>query len=91
MSETTSGDRGWRDLPQEGRKVSPMLIGAIVIAIVLLVFIFQNTDDTEITWLFFDANTALWLVILVSAVAGYLIGQLVEMSIRRRRRLRDRN
>lgn len=68
-----------------------MLIGAIVIAIVLLVFIFQNTDDTEITWLFFDANTALWLVILVSAVAGYLIGQLVEMSIRRRRRLRDRN
>lgn len=89
MSET-SGDKGWRDLPQEGRKISPMLIVAIVIAVLLVVFIFQNTDDTNVTWLFFDASTNLWLVILVSAIAGYLIGQLVEMGIRRRRRTRDR-
>lgn len=67
-----------------------MLIVAGVIAILLIVFIFQNTDDTNVTWLFFDASTNLWLVILVSAIAGYLIGQLVEMGIRRRRRTRDR-
>ena len=90
MTEPPSGGQGWRELPKEGRSISPMLIVALVIAVVLVIFIVQNSEDADVTWLFFDARTKLWLVILVSAVAGYLIGQLVEMGIRRRRRSRER-
>jgi uncharacterized integral membrane protein len=87
VAESTENDKGWRELPSE-RKVSPALIVAGLIAILLLVFIIQNADDVNVTWIVGDSSTPLWVVILVSAVAGYLIGQLIEFGIRRRRRSR---
>jgi uncharacterized integral membrane protein len=78
--------KGWQELPKERSKFSPELIGALVIGVLLLIFIVQNADDTEVTWIIGDSSTPLWVVIFVSAIAGYLIGQLIEAGFKRRRR-----
>ena len=88
MAEPTEGDSGWRETPKQGG-VSPALIIGGVIAVVLLVFIIQNSNDAEVTWLVTDTTTPLWLVILASAVLGYVVGRLVEIGWRRRRRGND--
>jgi uncharacterized integral membrane protein len=68
------------------RNVSPEIIGAAVLAIVLVIFIVQNDERVDVDWFVFNRRAALWTVILVSAVLGYLIGQLVEFGLKRRRR-----
>jgi uncharacterized integral membrane protein len=85
VAEPTEGDSGWREIPKQGG-VSPALIIGGVIAVVLLVFIIQNSNDAEVTWLVTDTTTPLWLVILASAVLGYVVGRLIEIGWRRRRR-----
>jgi uncharacterized integral membrane protein len=87
----TPDQQGWHELPKQGRKVSPELIVALLIAILLVVFIVQNSDDTNVTWIVSDSETPLWVVIIVSAVGGYLIGQLIEAGLKRRRRNRNRD
>jgi uncharacterized integral membrane protein len=83
--------QGWHELPKQRRKVSPELIFALVIAILLVVFIVQNSDDANVTWIFTDTDTPLWVVIFVSAVAGYIVGRLIEFGLRRRLRSRQRD
>lgn len=61
-----------------------IVIGAIVAA-AMIVFIAQNTGDTEVTWLFFDGTAPRWIVIVVAAVAGALISELLGFLWRRRR------
>jgi uncharacterized integral membrane protein len=88
VADAPDRGQGWQDLPSEGRKISPGIIVALVIGVLLLIFIVQNDDDTPVTWIFTDTETPLWVVILVSAIAGYLIGQFIEAGIKRRRRNR---
>ena len=84
------GGRAWRadDEIETGTGESRMSVGLIataIVAVVLLVFIFQNTDETKVTWLFFDSEPPLWLALLVAAVAGAVVSELVGWVIRRRR------
>ena len=62
-----------------------VVIGAIVTA-ALIVFVAQNASDTEVTWLFFDGTGPLWIVIIVAAVAGAVLSEVVGFLWRRRRR-----
>ena len=71
--------------------MSPEIIGAAVLAVVLLIFIVQNDTDVKVSWVVFSRRGALWIVILASAVLGYLIGQLVEYGLKRRRRNNQRD
>ena len=80
--------KGWQELPKQRTRISPELIVALIIGVLLLIFIVQNVDDAEVTWIIGDSQTPLWVVIFVSAVAGYLIGQLIEAGVKRRRRRR---
>lgn len=75
--------------PVSHRRWSPALVGAGLLVLILVVFVLQNGETREIRWLFFDAEAPQWLVILVSALIGYLLGQLVEFSLKRRRRTRQ--
>ena len=58
--------------------VSPKQIAAGVLAVLLVIFVLQNTDSTSITLLVFDVTFPLWLVltgtILLSVGIGYLLG-----------------
>jgi uncharacterized integral membrane protein len=41
--------------------------------VALLIFILQNTDDVEVTFLFWSFTWPVWLLIVVSATLGALI------------------
>jgi uncharacterized integral membrane protein len=71
------------------RSVSPEIIVAAVLAVVLLIFVVQNDEDVKVSWVVFSRRGPVWAVILVSAVIGYLIGQLIEFGVKRRRRERS--
>ena len=60
------------ELPQDSGEKTGLgtVIGAAVLAIALVAFIFQNTDDTPVEWLFVSESAPLWLIIVISAVAG---------------------
>ena len=62
------------------------VVVASIVAAALIVFVAQNNIDTEVTWLFFDASGSLWIVIIVAAVAGALLSELLGVLWRRRRR-----
>ena len=72
------------DGPEDSK--APTLVGAVVIGLLLAAFVLQNTDNTPVTWLFFDADAPLWLVIVLSAVAGAVLGQVATAVLRRRKR-----
>ena len=63
-----------------------VLAGALVL-VALVVFIVQNTNETKVTWLFFERDgTPLWLVIVIAAVAGAVLSEAAGWLVRRRRR-----
>jgi len=61
------------------------LIGALVIAAVLIVFAVQNRNDVRVSFLFFHWDARVIYVIIVSALLGMLVAYLLG---RRRRRVR---
>lgn len=52
----------------------------------LLVFIFQNTADVAVSFLFWDFTWPVWLLIIVSAALGAAIWLGLGIMRRRRRR-----
>ncbi len=69
MSKSETTKTGW----------SGKAIARIVVAVLIVLFVFQNTDDTRVTFLFFDMRTGLWLALvlamLLGAAAGYLMAR----------------
>jgi uncharacterized integral membrane protein len=72
-----------------GRNVSPRTIARIVVALVLLVllaiFVAQNGQRVRVDVFFWHGRPPLWLALLVTAVIGGIIGQIIGHSMRRRR------
>jgi uncharacterized integral membrane protein len=62
------------------------LIGGGVLLALLLIFIFQNTADTAFKFLFWSFTLPLWLVLLITALVAFVIGQLALMWRRHKRR-----
>ena len=62
------------------------VILALVVAVARLLFIVQNTDSTEVSWLFFDGSAPLWLLLVITAALGAVLFWVVSMFVRRRRR-----
>jgi len=52
----------------------------------LLVFIFQNTDEVSVTFLFWTFSWPVWLLIIVSAALGAAVWLGLGIARRRRRR-----
>jgi uncharacterized integral membrane protein len=64
-------------------------IGTLVGLVLLAIFMAQNTDDVSVEFLSWEFTWPLWLVMLVSAVAGALIWLGLGI-IRRHRRRKER-
>ena len=60
-------------------------IGAALVALALVAFVVQNTDSTPVQWLFVDRSAPLWLIIVISAVAGAILSEVLGWIVRRRR------
>jgi len=59
-------------------------IGGIAVAILVLLFIALNRDDTEVSFVLFDAQTSLWLALSVAAAGGFVAGLLIGRQRYRR-------
>ncbi len=72
-----------------GRGPSPVkLVFVAVVAVGMAAFIVQNTDDAPVSWLMFDGSAPVWMVIVISAVAGAVLSEALGWAIRRSRRRR---
>ena len=60
-----------------GRKVSPKLIVGGVLALLALIFVFQNTDSRSVNLLFWDLTAPTWLWLLVIFAVGVIVGLLL--------------
>jgi uncharacterized integral membrane protein len=80
------------DEPQRPQRRPPTrenqmrLIGALVIAAVLIIFAVQNRNDVRVSFLFFHWDARVIYVIIVSALLGMLVAYLLGRRRRRTRR-----
>lgn len=75
MSARDTRDRGglsWRT------------IAALALALLVVLFVVLNRDETEISFVFFSARTALWVALLLAALGGFVAGFLMGRSRYRR-------
>lgn len=70
---------------QRDRTWTARLIVGGVALIVAVIFAVQNSERVETTFLFWEATTRLWVVIVLSLALGALLGQVVPALVRRRR------
>ena len=67
------------------RRVSPALIGAVLLAAVVLIFVLQNTHRVPIHFLWFERDAQLWLMLLITAAVAIGAAELFSVYLRRRR------
>ncbi|HEX9681888.1 MAG TPA: LapA family protein [Acidimicrobiales bacterium] len=70
------------------RPVPARLWGALVLVLMVVLFVLQNTESTTVDFLFWSVEASLALVIMVTGVAFALVDQVVSFAWRRRRRQR---
>jgi uncharacterized integral membrane protein len=75
-----SDDRKPGEYRREG--LSGKTIAAIVALVVLVVFMLQNRDRANVDFLFWDVEARLWVVIVIAAVLGFVIGWFLGRSRR---------
>jgi uncharacterized integral membrane protein len=71
---------------QSSGKGTGWLIGFGVLAVGLLAFIFENTQTVSFRWLFWTFEAPLWLMLLITAIVAFVVGQFALMWRRHRRR-----
>jgi uncharacterized integral membrane protein len=67
------------------KHLSRRTIVIIVLSVVALIFIFQNTRNTRIHVLFWNSDRALWLWLLLLFAAGFVVGSLFPWFRRRQK------
>ena len=85
-------DADGRGVKPAGRKwsIRPGVVLALLVAAALIVFVVQNGSEVPVKWWFVEVDGPLWAVIIVAAVAGALLSEVVGWVVGRRRRRRRR-
>lgn len=65
-------------------KITPRAVVGVIVGILLIAFIVLNRQATDVSFVFFETETRLWVALLIAAVAGVLIG--LALGRRRYRR-----
>ena len=76
---------------QNQRKLGGGAIASLTGVAVLLIFIFQNTEDVNFDFLFLSFTWPLWLYTIVTALFGALVWFGLGVMRRHRRREERRN
>ncbi|MEZ5251732.1 MAG: hypothetical protein R2713_21750 [Ilumatobacteraceae bacterium] len=66
-----------------GNGISPSLIGFVIVAVLSIIFFFQNGDRTDIDLWIFDWNTTVRWSIVVSIFLGVVLDRLFGIWCRR--------
>jgi uncharacterized integral membrane protein len=72
----------------DGEGLDTKRIVGVLIAVAVLLLIVQNGESAQLTWLFFDFSAPLWIMLLLTMVAGAASWELVKKGWRRRRAAR---
>jgi uncharacterized integral membrane protein len=67
------------------RRIPPALVGAVLLAAIVLIFVFQNTHRVPIHFLWFEKDAQLWLMLLITAAVAIASAELFSVYLRRRR------
>ncbi len=70
-------------------RISAALVLWLIVAVIAVVFVVQNTRHSTVTFLFWDGDTSIWVVIIIAIVLGVLLDRLATWFMRRRRRRVD--
>jgi uncharacterized integral membrane protein len=73
---------------EERYRPSPKVVVGAIIAILALVFVFQNTDKKTVNFLWMDFDAPAWMWLLVIFLAGSVVGYTFARR-RARRAARD--
>lgn len=71
MSEESSG------LSVGGFDLTARRIVGIIIGVIALVFVFSNTGEVTLKFLWLDLSAPGWLMLLVLLLAGFLVGFMI--------------
>lgn len=74
------------DEEKDGIQISAGLIGLTLVAALLIIFIFQNTDDQPVKLYFWEVTAPMWLILLGTAVVTLILTEVAGFIRRRRSR-----
>lgn len=63
-----------------GVNISPRMIIGGILAVLAVVFVFQNTDSAKLKIIFFTVEMPRWIAFLVLLVIGAIIGYIFRRS-----------
>ena len=67
------------------KKIDPKHFGGVISLVVLLLFVFQNTEKTQVEFLWLDIAMPLFLLLVLTSVLASLIALLLQRLSRKRR------
>ena len=67
------------------KKIDPKYFGGVVSLVVLLLFVFQNTEKTQVEFLWLDITMPLFLLLILTSGLASLIALLLQRLSRKRR------
>lgn len=67
---------GGADVTTSRRGVSARMIGAAILAIIAIIFVFQNSASGRIHFLFWNFSMPAWIWLLIVLVVGVVIGSM---------------
>jgi len=82
MKEQTSS------APAPGRKIPWKLIGFLVPAAIIVLFVLQNREEMNVNFLSFEVNSRQWVALLVAVALG-VIADRMFIGVRKLRRRGD--
>jgi uncharacterized integral membrane protein len=68
------------------RRLITRLLVAVAVVVLAILFVVQNNDRVEMSFVFFTVTTRLWVGLVVALVLGALLGQAAEALWERRKR-----
>lgn len=74
------------EVEQGGRNIRPTTVIGVVVAVLLGIFVFQNTHEVPVELFFWEFSGPLWLVLLVTIAVGLIVLELVSALWRARKR-----
>jgi uncharacterized integral membrane protein len=76
-------DRDGRRDGDSTSRISPRTVVAGVVTVLLVLFVVLNRDSTEVSFIFFSAETNLWVALAIAGVAGGVAGFLLGRRLYR--------
>jgi len=67
------------------RRISPALVGAVLLALVVVIFVLSNTHRVPIRFLWFERDAQVWLVLLLTSAIAIGAAELFSVYLRHRR------